>query len=313
MNKLATMFLSASLLSSAALADDNTILATYKGGEVKESQVMQQFKPVLDMNATSKDKKFSELDSNLQETLVTAYVRFKLLDQEAKDQGIEKLPDFQDKLNKAKSQLLEQEVIERYIKNNVNDKMIDDEYTKLAASLKGQEEIKVSHILLTSEEKAKEVKKELSKGGKFAALAKKYSSDEGSKSSGGELGFVIKGQLVPEFESKAFSMKVNDISDPVKTQFGWHIIKVLEKRPVKVPTKEEAKNSIAGKLNNDVVQKYFSDLMTKSDVKITMPKKEEKEIHDDKTLDKNKNPVAKDDKTSNEDKNKASLQAAPAA
>lgn len=271
MKKLAIILLSASVLSSTAFAEDK-VLATYKGGEVKESQVMQQFKPALDMAPANKDKKFSELDANLQEALVKGYINFKLLEQEAKTQGIENLPEFQDKLNKAKAQLIQQELLERFVKNAVTDKMIDAEYDSLVAKLKGKKEIKVSHILVKTEKEAKDIKVKLSKGSKFEALAKSSSLDDGSKNNNGEIGYVIEGQLVPEFEQKAFSMKVNEISDPVKTQFGWHIIKVSDIRDVKIPTKEEARAGIVDKLGSEAVQKYFADLAAKADIKLNLPK-----------------------------------------
>lgn len=273
MKKILTIILSASILSSAAYADEDKIIATYKGGEVKESQIMQQFKSALDMQPVNQGKKFSELDSNLQEALVKGYINVKLLEQEAINQRLEASKEFQEKLNNVKSQLLQQELVERHIKSMLTDKMIDDEYNKLVDSLKGKEEIKVSHILLDAEEKAKEVKKKLSKGAKFSDLAKEFSLDDGSKATGGELGYIMKGQLVPEFEEKALSMKVNEISDPVKTQFGWHIIKVLDKRPAKIPTKEEAKQGINAKLSREVVEKYFTDLANKAEIKLNLPKK----------------------------------------
>lgn len=275
MKKILTLILSASILSSAAYADEDKIIATYKGGEVKESQIMQQFKSALDMQPVNQGKKFSELDSNLQEALVKGYINVKLLEQEAINQKIETSKEFQEKLNNVKSQLLQQELVERHIKSMLTDKMIDEEYNKLVDSLKGKEEIKVSHILLDAEEKAKEVKKKLSKGAKFSDLAKESSLDDGSKATGGELGYIMKGQLVPEFEEKALSMKVNEISDPVKTQFGWHIIKVLDKRPAKIPTKEEAKQGINAKLSREIVEKYFTDLANKAEIKLNLPKKVE--------------------------------------
>lgn len=276
MKKLAIIFLSASVLSSVAFAGDvDKVLATFKGGEVKESQVMQQFKPALDMAPANKDKKFSELDANLQEALVKGYINFKLLEQEAKNQGIENLPEFQEKLNKAKAQLVQQELLERFVKSAVTDKMIDAEYDNLVAKLKGKKEIKVSHILVDNEKKAKDIKVKLSKGGKFEAIAKESSRDEGSKANGGEIGYVIQGQLVPEFENKAFSMKVNEISDPVSTQFGWHIIKVSDIRDVKIPTKEEARAGLNDRLGAEAVQKYFADLASKADIKLNLPKAEE--------------------------------------
>jgi parvulin-like peptidyl-prolyl isomerase len=275
MKKLAIIFLSASILSSAAFAVDDNVVATYKGGDVKESQVMQQFKPALDMAPANKDKKFSELDGNLQEALVKGYINFKLLEQEAKNQGIENLPEFQEKLNKAKAQLVQQELLERFVKNTVTDKMIDAEYDNLVARLKGKKEIKVSHILVANDAEAKAIKVELNKNSKkFEAIAKKSSQDTGSKASGGEIGYVIEGQLVPEFEQKAFSMKVNEISDPVKTQFGWHIIKVSDSRDIKIPTKDEARAGLNDKLSSEAIQKYFADLAAKADIKLNLPKVE---------------------------------------
>ncbi|MCC8371447.1 MAG: peptidylprolyl isomerase [Rickettsia endosymbiont of Pseudomimeciton antennatum] len=271
MKRISIAFLSASLLASSAFADEDKIVATYKGGEVKESQVMQQFQSSLDTQPGVKGKKFADFNANLQEMLVRGYVDAKLLEQEAKNSNIESSKEFQAKLNIAKNQLIQQELMERYVKFHVDEKMINAEYDKLVASLKGKEEVKVSHILVATEKEAINIKNRLNKGEKFAKLAKDFSQDEGSKGNGGEIGYITSGQLVPEFENKALSMKVNEISSPVKTQFGWHIINVLDKRPAQVPTKEEAIANITNKLSREVILKYVADLESKADVKIMLP------------------------------------------
>lgn len=273
MGKLFVVFLSATLLSSVVFADEDKIVATYKGGEVKESQIMQQFQPVLDMQPELKGRKFSELDSNLQENLTRTYINDKLLEQEAKTSGIESSKEFQDKLSNLKTQMIKRELIEKRLKSAVSDKMVDEEYNKLAAILKGKEEAKVSHILVDKEKTAKDIKKKLNKGEKFATLAKSFSKDEGSKANGGEIGYFTEGSLVPEFEQKVSSMKINEVSDPVKTQFGWHIIKVLDKRPAKIPSKEEALANIKVKLNKEAVEKYLEELTNKADIKLSLPVK----------------------------------------
>ena len=139
MKKLAIILLSATLTYNTAFAENDAVVATYKGGEVRESQIMQQFKPALDMQPGNKDKKFSEFDPNLQEALVRGYINVQLLNQEAKNLGIETAKEFQEKLNNVKTQLLQQELIERQVKAVVTDAMIDAEYKKLVESLKGQE------------------------------------------------------------------------------------------------------------------------------------------------------------------------------
>ncbi|MDP4708431.1 MAG: peptidylprolyl isomerase [Rickettsiaceae bacterium] len=270
MRKLAIVFLSATLLTSSAIAAGSKVVGVYTGGDVTSDQVMEQFKPVLAMQPENKGKSFSELDKNIQELLVRGYINQKLFEKEADKLGIRNSAEFKEKLKAAESQLLQQELIERHLKTAVTDAMVDAEYNKLIASLKGQKEVKASHILVDTEEKAKEIKKKLNKGTKFETLVKEFSKDEGSKANGGELGYVMKGQLVPEFESKAFSMKKDEISDPVKTQFGWHIIRVLDSRDVKIPSKEQAMNGIRGKLSRDAIEKYFTKLADQADVKLKL-------------------------------------------
>ncbi len=268
--KLATLLLSATLLSSSIAYADDKVLATFKGGDVKESEVMGQFKDALQSQPNFKDKKFSELERNMQEALIRGFVNTKLIELDAASSGVENSKDFQAKLEQTKKQLMQQEVIDTYLKSAVTDKMLDDGYTKLAASLKDKDEIKVSHILVDTEEKAKAAKKKLNKGAKFADVVKEFSTDQQSKASGGTLGYFTQGQMVPEFETKAFAMKVGEISDPVKTPFGWHIIKLEDKRKAKVPTKDEAKTSIVNKLNRDALEKLFEDLGKKYDLKVNI-------------------------------------------
>lgn len=280
MKMLSIILLSASLLSNVAFAGAGQTIAIYKEGaiekKVTDSDVMLQFKPILDAQQLGGNKKFSELDFNLQETLTRAYINVQLLKNVAETSGIRSSKEFQEELKKIEDQLVQQKLMDNYVKAHVTDKMIDDEYNKVAASLKGKEEIKVSHILVATEAEAKNIKARLNKGEKFDKLAKTLSKDEGTKASGGDIGYITGGQLVPEFEEKAFSMKVGEISTPVKTTFGWHIITVLDKRAAKIPSKEEAKASISNMLGRKAVDAYFAELATKADIKLMLPKAEVK-------------------------------------
>lgn len=109
---------------------------------------------------------------------------------------------------------------------------------------KNNEQVKVRHILVDSKEKAEEVKEKLASGNDFAELAKEYSIDKGTKNQGGELEFFARGIMVKEFEDVAFSTEVGKISDPIKTIYGYHIIKVEEKKVAKEANYEESKDKI---------------------------------------------------------------------
>lgn len=275
MKKLSIVLLSVSMLSSIAFADNSDrVVATYTGGEVRESQIMKEFKPQLNLPSGETIKNFDDFPPQDQDKLIRIYVNNILLKKEVEKSNITSSKEFQEKLENAKNQLAQKELLENYVKSNLTDKMFDDEYNKYVTSLKGKEQIKVAHILVKSEKEANDLKNKLNKGADFAKLAGESSLDKASATNGGVIGYILlnqPGQLVPEFENKAFALKVNEVSTPVKTDYGWHIIKILEKKPVPIPTKEEAKMTIDNVLAAEILKKYISDLEAKADLKIMLP------------------------------------------
>lgn len=268
MKKISTLLLSSSLFFANPVLAEDKVIASFDGNKITESTIMKQFKNVFDSQPQFKGKQFSELDPGMRNALIETYVNAKLLEKEASRSKIDQTESFKKKLATAKEQLMQQELVESYLAKHVTDKMIDEEYAKLKKELTGKEEIKTSHILVKNEDDAKAAKKKLNKGAKFEDVVKEFSTDESSKRSGGEIGYTIKGQLVPEYEAKAFSMKKGDISEPVKSQFGWHIIRLDDRRAIKVPSKAEAKEGLKSKLSQDVMGKFFDDLKKKYNFKL---------------------------------------------
>src|SRR6201992_1863468 len=132
-------------------------------------------------------------------------------------------------------------------------------YDDAAKQITGEQEVHARHILVETEDKAKEIKAQLDKGADFAELAKKESKDPGA-SDGGDLGFFTKDQMVPEFSAVAFALEPGKISDPVKSQFGWHVIKVEEKRARKAPDFDQVKSQIETYVTRKAQADYVAKL-----------------------------------------------------
>ncbi len=275
----ATVLYSSYLVASGS---DDKVLATYKGGDIKSYQVAEQFKNVFDATPNLKGKSLSDLDSNVQESLVRAYINIKLLEKEIKSQKIEDSKDFQEKLDGFRKQLAQNELLAKVIADKVTDKLVEEDYNRLVQENKDKEEVKARHILVKTQKEAEAIKQRIAKGEKFNELAKKLSEDAGSKASGGEIGYFVKGQTDLAFEEAAYALKKGEVSKPVKTQFGWHIIKLEDKRKIKLPAKEEGLNIVKARLEKAAIEKYLEDLNKQADVKILIEKAPIKESSDSK-------------------------------
>ena len=135
--------------------------------------------------------------------------------------------------------------------------------------MKPEQEIHARHILVDTEDEAKEIQERLKKGEDFATVAKEKSKDPNAE--GGDLGFFARGQMLKPFEDAAFALEVGKISDPVQTQFGWHIIKVEEKRDRPLPTFDQVKEAIIAQLMQQKAQEAVTGLHDAAKIEVVDP------------------------------------------
>jgi peptidyl-prolyl cis-trans isomerase C len=171
--------------------------------------------------------------------------------------------EFKKKLALARTKLLMEALLQDEAKSAVTDEAMKKVYADAIKEVGNEQEVSARHILVESEDDAKAISADLKKGGDFAAIAKEKSKDPGSKDSGGDLGFFTKDQMVPEFAEAAFKLDKGQVSDPVKSQFGWHVIRVDDKRTKEPPTFEQVKDQIENfvqrKAQADLIQKLRAD------------------------------------------------------
>ena len=169
-------------------------------------------------------------------------------------------PEFDKRVAYMKQRAARQAFFDSKVKGAVSEAAAKGFYDDQVKMMKTEDEVQARHILVGSEDQAKDIADKIAKGGDFAALAKENSVDAGSKENGGMLGFFGKGQMVPQFEQAAFALEKGQVSKPVQSQFGWHIIKVEDKRQKPPPTFDQVKGQILGSLMKSQAQSILGGL-----------------------------------------------------
>src|SRR3954464_7868966 len=250
---LAACALVAALVVSPALlrAQDDPVVARVNGTDVRQS----------DLTMAEED-----LGSNIpqmtpeakRDYLITFVSDMILVAKAAEAKKIADSEDFKRKLIYTRTKLLMEQYLQSEAKAAVTDAEMRKVYDEAIAQVKSEPEVHARHILVETEDEAKAVVAELKKGADFAELAKAKSKDPGS-ADGGDLGYFTKDQMVPEFSEVAFKLDKGQLSDPVKSQFGWHVIRVEDKRNRQPPEFEKVKDQ----LENYVVRRQQSAVITK--------------------------------------------------
>jgi peptidyl-prolyl cis-trans isomerase C len=232
--------------------DANPVLVKVNGAEIRQSDVAlaeEELGPSL-----------AQMDPATKKENVLAFlIDMKIVAKAAEDKKIEDRPDFKARLTFARNRLLMDNLLAVEGKAATTNEAMKKVYDEAAKQIEGEQEVHARHILVETEDEAKAIEAELKKGADFAEVAKKKSKDPGA-ADGGDLGFFTKDQMVPEFSTVAFALEPGKISDPVKSQFGWHIIKVEEKRSRKAPDFDQVKAQIETYVTRKAQAEYVAKL-----------------------------------------------------
>ena len=243
---------------TAAQADD-PVVAKVNGAEIKRSEVTQfmtQLPPQIQQMPPQM----------LMPLVVDQLIASKLVATEARKANLENDPEVKKRMKEIEDRVLQDVYLTRKVKERLNQGALEKEYKEHLEQNPAQEEVRARHILVDTEQKAKNVITKLNGGADFATMAKENSSD-GSAATGGDLGYFSKGDMVPEFAEAAFALKPGAYTKtPVQSQFGWHVIQVEDRRTKPQPTFDQMKDQLANDASQAIAQTIVEDL--RKDAKI---------------------------------------------
>lgn len=239
--------------------DYNNVIAKINGKPISANDINQFLKDVFEAPSNFD---INSLSASQQKNLIEQYIIEQKILEKARKSAVASDPATKRKIELAKDKILKKAFLEKLSDDATEREVIEEEYKNLASSLanelKGKKEVKVKHILVSEKDDINKILLSIKSGAKtFEDAAKENSQDTHTGKNGGDLGYIAEGSMVKEFEEVAFSAKIGEISAPFKTDFGWHILKVNDKRDAQVPALEDVyfkiKQSISMKTINDYV------------------------------------------------------------
>lgn len=248
----------------APQVDPNAVVATVNGDTITEGD--------LSFAAEDLASDLAKVPPQERKAFVTTVlIDMKMMAQAAKKAGLDQSETYKKRLEYLKDRALRRAYFAEKIANEVNDAKVKAAYDKLVADFKPQDQVKVRHILVKTEEEAKKIRAEIEKGKPFEVAAMENSLD-GTAKNGGELGFIVHGQTVKPFEDAAFSLELGKVSEPVQSQFGWHLIRVDEKGKTKPPAFEKVAQQLQQQVVVDAFSAAIDQLKADAKVSFTDPK-----------------------------------------
>ena len=240
-------------------AQPNGTVATVNGKPIPQAK--------LDLLVRERMAQGQQDTPELRNFLKQELINREVIQQEATKRGLDKSPDVVMQLDMVRQGVLVAAFLQDYLrKNQPSDTALKSEYEKIKAQ-QGEKEYRARHILVKTEEEAKDALSQLAKGGKFETLAAEKSIDTGSKGNGGDLNWAPPGRYVKPFADALTKLKKGETTKaPVQTQFGWHVIQLTDERPLKMPTFDEAKNQLVQMMSQQSLQKVVAELRSKAKI-----------------------------------------------
>ena len=203
--------------------------------------------------------------------LVEFLIENQLFADAAEGQNLASGAAFNERLQYWRRRALRDAYFDTTVRNTINEAEARKLYEGMVGAAKPEEEVSARHILVESKDKARELYEKLAHGSDFAQLAKEHSKDPGSKDQGGQLGFFTRGQMVPQFEEAAFKLGKGEVGEPFQSQFGWHIVRVDDRRQRPVPRFDAIKDRVVADMIHKKAQQIAGDLRGKAQIEYIDP------------------------------------------
>ena len=247
-------------VSQAGFAADS--VATVNGKPIKKSWV-----DLITKDAIANGQK---PDENMRKTIIMGLMQTELVVQDAQKQGLDKNPDFLTSQELANRKLLADVYLQEFMKkNSIADADIKAKYDQIKKNTANEKEYNARHILVKTEAEANDIITQLGKGGDFTKIAKEKSIDTANKDKSGDLGWFSRASMVKPFADAVAGMKKNAVSEtPVQTQFGWHVVKLIDTRPIQIQSYDKIKPRIEQALQQEKLEQLVIDLKEKSKIDV---------------------------------------------
>ncbi|MDD3028663.1 MAG: peptidylprolyl isomerase [Alphaproteobacteria bacterium] len=259
---LAALAVAGTLAFSPAIAATDPVVARVNGEEIHRSDVLHE----IEMAGPALQQLPPAI---IFPQLLKKMVATKVVAQKGYAEGLDKSDTVKEKLKQLEAQVVAETYIHKQVEPKITEDKIKARYKLLESKFKPQDEVRARHILVKTKKEADDLIAKLKKGADFSKLAEENSKDTGSAKQGGDLGYFVRDAMVKPFADAAFKLKKGEISDsPVKTEFGYHVIKVEDRRKSSPPPLADVRDQIANQLGQELTNEEVNTLTSKAKIEM---------------------------------------------